>query len=566
MDFSLESLRDAFMDTQFKRSKQGRELYAILLATSLDEAFLVEYLSFYHELDSLTGDRVLVIGPQVRGDLGRGPFLSEDIHEFVRAGPFDYSQVRFGLDQRDFGVATDLRTFVRDQTRESYALARFLGIPFNSMPLLVFFDNLDSPQDRVYWSLRGKSGAAFVLDLRDLLQAVSDECGWDIPDRLKWLEKRAAALRGDYVHESDVPYEIREEWKAYRETKGHSHRVSVITAYYEQVAALRCAYEQARADTELKVPLDSVNSPIASLEAGRIYGDELSRLRKHHRRWSTRLPTDYREALRRLSYPDRWYIEVREGQLALTRDEAVREARRLEEHLHELEDAYESKRSRLVTKAEGGLAEAREYKSIPRLSPLKVIQNVLCEAAITIDKPTKSTSVRSIIESEPRRVPTVFISYSHESDEHAARVLELAQRLRSDGVDCWIDQFEQSPLEGFPRWMAHQISSADTVLLICTKAYRRRFDGLEERSKGLGVNFEGHLILQQLYDAAMRNSKFIPILLQPSTREDIPIALRGTTSFEIPSAYEALKDRIFNVQRVAPNSVGKSVEGDGSIQ
>jgi hypothetical protein len=425
MDFSLESLRDAFMDAEFKWSKRGRELYAILLATSLDEAFLLEYLSFYYELDSLTGDRVLVIGPRVRGHPGLSPipFLSEDIQEFARVGPLDYSQVWRDLGQRYFDeAATDWRTFVQDQTRESYALARFLGIPFNSMPLLVFFDNLDSPQDRVYWSLRGKSGADFVLDLRDLLQAVSDECGWGIRDRVKGLEERAAALRG-------VPYEIREERKAYREAQAHFHRVSVITAYYEQVAALRCAYEQARADTELKVPLESVSSPIASLEAGRIYGDELSRLRKHHRRWSTRLPTDYREALRRLSYPDREYVEVREGQLALTRDEAVREARRLEEHLHELEehlheleDAFESKRSRLVTKAEGDLAKAREYESIPRPFPLKVIQNVLCEAAITIDEPTKSTSVRSIIESEPRRVPAVFIVAIQPEWRHAGSV------------------------------------------------------------------------------------------------------------------------------------------------
>ena len=37
----------------------------------------------------------------------------------------------------------------------------------------------------------------------------------------------------------------------------------------------------------------------------------------------------------------------------------------------------------------------------------------------------------------------VFISYAHESKEQSARVLALAQRLRSDGVDCFIG----SPLE-----------------------------------------------------------------------------------------------------------------------
>ena len=66
MDYSLKSLRDAFEDAEYKHSRRGYDLYAILLATSLDQEFVLEYLSLYHELDSLTGDRVLVIGPNVR--------------------------------------------------------------------------------------------------------------------------------------------------------------------------------------------------------------------------------------------------------------------------------------------------------------------------------------------------------------------------------------------------------------------------------------------------------------------------------------------------------------------
>jgi hypothetical protein len=36
---------------------------------------------------------------------------------------------------------------------------------------------------------------------------------------------------------------------------------------------------------------------------------------------------------------------------------------------------------------------------------------------------------------EPKRT-RVFISYSHDSDLHRRRVLELAQRLAADGLDC----------------------------------------------------------------------------------------------------------------------------------
>ena len=49
--------------------------------------------------------------------------------------------------------------------------------------------------------------------------------------------------------------------------------------------------------------------------------------------------------------------------------------------------------------------------------------------------------------------PTVFISYSHDSEEHADRALALGNRLRKQGVDAILDQYEDSPPEGRTRWM-----------------------------------------------------------------------------------------------------------------
>jgi SEFIR domain-containing protein len=52
-----------------------------------------------------------------------------------------------------------------------------------------------------------------------------------------------------------------------------------------------------------------------------------------------------------------------------------------------------------------------------------------------------------------QRPPKVFISYSHDSEEHAARVLRLANDLRRDGIEASIDQYITAPPEGWPRWM-----------------------------------------------------------------------------------------------------------------
>ena len=109
-------------------------------------------------------------------------------------------------------------------------------------------------------------------------------------------------------------------------------------------------------------------------------------------------------------------------------------------------------------------------------------------------------------------VPVVFISYSHDSPEHADRVLKLADRLVGDGIDVILDQYEPTPSEGWPRWMDKKIRDASFVLMVCTETYYSRVMGEEKLGVGLGVKWEGNLIYQHIYNADTTNSRFIPVL------------------------------------------------------
>ena len=142
--------------------------------------------------------------------------------------------------------------------------------------------------------------------------------------------------------------------------------------------------------------------------------------------------------------------------------------------------------------------------------------------------------------------PRVFISYSHDSAKHADRVLALADRLREDGVDCMVDQYEPAPQEGWPRWMTKQIKRADFVLLVCTETYYRRVMGEEQPGKGRGADREGLLIDQALYDARGRNDKFIAVLFDSRDRAYIPDWLRLYTSYRVDTkkGYEQLYRRL----------------------
>lgn len=50
-------------------------------------------------------------------------------------------------------------------------------------------------------------------------------------------------------------------------------------------------------------------------------------------------------------------------------------------------------------------------------------------------------------------VPKVFISYSHDSIKHKQWVLNLATRLRNNGIDAILDQFELKPGDDIPHFM-----------------------------------------------------------------------------------------------------------------
>ncbi|MBN8550960.1 MAG: TIR domain-containing protein [Deltaproteobacteria bacterium] len=153
----------------------------------------------------------------------------------------------------------------------------------------------------------------------------------------------------------------------------------------------------------------------------------------------------------------------------------------------------------------------------------------------------------------------VFISYSHDNPDHIHRVLQLSNKLRAEGIDCVLDQYEASPPEGWPRWTDRKIQSCEFVLSICTEAYYKRVMGQEEPGKGLGVLWEGNLVYQHLYNAGSMNNKFIPVLFSPVDQKHIPTPLQGATRYcvETDAGYDDLYLRLLKQPKVQKPKLGK---------
>lgn len=155
-----------------------------------------------------------------------------------------------------------------------------------------------------------------------------------------------------------------------------------------------------------------------------------------------------------------------------------------------------------------------------------------------------------------RMTEEVFISYSHDSVEHIGRVLDLSNRLRADGIDCVLDQYEESPAEGWPRWMDRKIRDARFVLMICTPAYYRRIMGEEVPSTGNGVRWEGNLVYQHLYDAGSSSTKFIPILFDDESTSVVPAPVKGATIYRLDTDFMRLYARLSDQPFTAKPALG----------
>lgn len=148
--------------------------------------------------------------------------------------------------------------------------------------------------------------------------------------------------------------------------------------------------------------------------------------------------------------------------------------------------------------------------------------------------------------------PTSFISYSWEDDEHKKWVKDLASRLRQDGVDVKLDQWEVIPGDQLPSFMEKSIREIDYVLIICTPKYKRKSDNREG-----GVGYEGDIITGEVFQK-QNHRKFIPILRKGEWMESAPswisgkyyVDLRNITDFE--SNYKDLITTILNTREIAP--------------
>jgi hypothetical protein len=148
--------------------------------------------------------------------------------------------------------------------------------------------------------------------------------------------------------------------------------------------------------------------------------------------------------------------------------------------------------------------------------------------------------------------PRVFISYSWDSDEHREWVLTLATRLRQEGVDVVLDEWNLGLGENRFHFMERSVVSAEFILLVCTPIYAEKSNDREG-----GVGYESNIITTQIAEKTDKQ-KFIPVLRTGDWKSALPVWLKHMVGCNLSadpyseSEYRKLLRTLHRQQAVAP--------------
>jgi hypothetical protein len=157
--------------------------------------------------------------------------------------------------------------------------------------------------------------------------------------------------------------------------------------------------------------------------------------------------------------------------------------------------------------------------------------------------------------------PTVFISYCHEPDiaGHQDKVAELSTALHKFGIDCNMDIYEMSPVEGWARWMLRMVRESNFIIAVFSKTYFARTTDKEVPGKGLGVKWETHALIQDVYENDSNMERIIPVIFEPKDKKFIPPPFNSYTYYILNSkkGFENLYRRLTNRPLYPKPAVGK---------
>ncbi len=150
----------------------------------------------------------------------------------------------------------------------------------------------------------------------------------------------------------------------------------------------------------------------------------------------------------------------------------------------------------------------------------------------------------------------VFISYSHDGEDHEDWVLKLAERLRKNGVDALLDKWKLRLGSDLDEFMKQGLSKSKRVICICSKNYVVKSNIGEG-----GVGFEKNIMVASIAKR-QRNSRWIIPLIRDNKDSDLPdflkrkLAINFNNNVGYEEKYEELLRDLHNESIIIEPSLG----------
>ena len=153
--------------------------------------------------------------------------------------------------------------------------------------------------------------------------------------------------------------------------------------------------------------------------------------------------------------------------------------------------------------------------------------------------------------------PKVFISYSHDSEEHKEWVLELATNLRKHGIDVILDQWELTVGKDLRFFMEQGLGESRFIICVCSSEYVKKAN-----SGSGGVGYESTIISSDI----LTNSNIdniLPIIKNNPDFQKTPIFLSNKyyADFDNGNYYEEYRlliEKIYGESEKKKPALGNS--------
>lgn len=153
----------------------------------------------------------------------------------------------------------------------------------------------------------------------------------------------------------------------------------------------------------------------------------------------------------------------------------------------------------------------------------------------------------------------VFISYSHDNEDHKDWVRTFAEDLVQNGVEVLLDQWYLHIGDDLGFFMEQSLSQSDYILLVCTPNFAYKVN-----NRLGGISYEADLVVGNILTRPNYKAKFIPLLRKGVPSESVPMFLtsRLFVDFEDDSKYQQSLDvllrRIFDAPMYVPPELGRA--------